>query len=288
MKITRNNNLATPYITIGCPTTGGGKVISGNSLFLIDGKAVACTGDKATCPTHKLVATIVSGDPCMNIFGKMAARVGDSLSCGCKLLPQQNLVVQDNGGGAGSSAKSSSAPMAQSQQQTIDSFVKDEYENYYIDNTKTEIVEFKNFLLPYDQDKASIFGIAMQAMSGACSFEVSYKIQKRNLFITATLFPPSLKADAQIFTSGTVRLFKNKQPICSPIALKVGKGFWNTENDRHPVGSCNITLPAPDLEVITVELQLSFEGKFDNGKVVPNPAYKTHTFTITSASRRKA
>lgn len=100
MKITRNNNLATPYITIGCPTTGGGKVISGNSLFLIDGKAVACTGDTATCPTHKVVATIVSGDPCMNIFGKMAARVGDSLSCGCKLLPQQNLVVQDNGGGA--------------------------------------------------------------------------------------------------------------------------------------------------------------------------------------------
>lgn len=98
--------MATPYITIGCPTTGGGKVISGNSLFLIDGKAVACTGDTATCPTHKVVATIVSGDPYMNIFGKMAARVGDSLSCGCKLLPQQNLVVQDNGGGSGTSSKS--------------------------------------------------------------------------------------------------------------------------------------------------------------------------------------
>ncbi|HFF4291387.1 TPA: PAAR domain-containing protein, partial [Acinetobacter baumannii] len=27
--------MATPYITIGCPTTGGGQVISGNSLFLI-------------------------------------------------------------------------------------------------------------------------------------------------------------------------------------------------------------------------------------------------------------
>ncbi|EHU2779321.1 PAAR motif family protein [Acinetobacter baumannii 16553_8] len=90
--------MATPYITIGCPTTGGGKVISGNSLFQIDGIPVACTGDKATCPTHKVLATIVSGDPNMNIFGKMAARAGDSLSCGCKLLPQQNLVVQDNGG----------------------------------------------------------------------------------------------------------------------------------------------------------------------------------------------
>ncbi|MDK1620803.1 PAAR domain-containing protein [Acinetobacter baumannii] len=279
--------MATPYITIGCPTTGGGQVISGNSMFLIDGIPVACVGDKATCPTHKVVATIVSGDPYMNIFGKMAAPAGDSLSCGCKLLPKQSLVVQDNGGGSASSAaKSSPAPMAQ-KQPINDSFVKDEYENYYIEGSKTEIVEFKNMLLPYDQDKANLLGIVVQALSGACSFEVSHKIEKRNLFITATLIPPSLKADAQIFTSGTVRLFKDKKPISGPIALKVGKGYWNTENDRQPVGSCDITLPAPDLEVITVELQLGFEGKFDNGKVIPNPPYKTHSFTITSAARRK-
>jgi len=256
-------------------------------MFLIDGIAVACVGDKATCPTHKVVATIVSGDPNMQIFGKAAARVNDSLSCGCKLLPQQNLVVQDNGGGAASSTKSSSAPLSQ-KQQTTDSFAKDEYENYYIENTKTEIIEFKNLLLPYDQDKASLFGIAMQAMSGACSFEVSYKIQKRQLFITVTLLPPALKADATIYTFGTIRLFKNKQPIGGPFALKVSKGFWNTENDRQPVGSCEITLPSPDLQVITVSLELGFEGKFDNGKAVPNPPYKTHSFTITSAARRKA
>ena len=107
--------MATPYITIGCPTTGGGQVISGNSLFLIDGIAVACVGDKATCPTHKVVATIVSGDPYMNIFGKMAARAGDSLSCGCKLLPKQSLVVQDNGGGTAQGSQTNNA--------TQDSFV---------------------------------------------------------------------------------------------------------------------------------------------------------------------
>ncbi|MFI7959804.1 PAAR domain-containing protein, partial [Acinetobacter baumannii] len=55
--------MASPYITIGCPTTGGGQVISGNSTFLIDGIAIACVGDKATCPAHKTVSTIVSGDP---------------------------------------------------------------------------------------------------------------------------------------------------------------------------------------------------------------------------------
>ncbi|MDC4989011.1 PAAR domain-containing protein [Acinetobacter baumannii] len=48
----------------------------------MNGIAIACVGDKATCPTHKVVATIVSGDPHMNIFGKMAARASDSLSLG--------------------------------------------------------------------------------------------------------------------------------------------------------------------------------------------------------------
>ncbi len=51
--------MALPYITIGSPTTGGGKVITANAGFLIEGKAVACVGDKATCPKHKTVATIV-------------------------------------------------------------------------------------------------------------------------------------------------------------------------------------------------------------------------------------
>lgn len=106
-------HMASPYITIDCPTTGGGQVISGNSLFLIDGVAIACVGDKASCPLHKTVATIVSGDPHMQVMGKAAVRVNDSLSCGCKLLPKQNLVVQDNGSSAGASQAKSSAAAAQ-------------------------------------------------------------------------------------------------------------------------------------------------------------------------------
>lgn len=86
--------MATPYITIGCPTTGGGTVISGNSSLLIDGIAIACVGDKATCPTHKTTATIVAGDSAFFVMGKAAARVNDPLSCGCKLLGKQILVVR--------------------------------------------------------------------------------------------------------------------------------------------------------------------------------------------------
>lgn len=279
--------MATPYITIGCPTTGGGKVISGNSLFQIDGIPVACTGDKATCPTHKVLATIVSGDPNMNIFGKMAARAGDSLSCGCKLLPKQNLVVRDNGGGATSSAaKSSPAPVSQ-KQPAMDSFAKDEYENYYIENSKTTMVPFKPWLFPYDQDKSSLFGQVMQTMSGACTFEVSYKVEKQNLFVTATLLPPALKGDATIYPQAALRLFKDKKPIGDVVRLKVEKGYWNTENDRQPVGSCNVKLPAPDLSVITFQLTMKYDAKFDGGTVVTNPPHVVHEFTITSAARRK-
>ncbi len=82
-----------PYITIGCPTTGGGQVISGDASFVIEGIPVACVGDKASCPKHKTVATIVSGDAQMQVLGKPVARVGDSLSCGCKLLLKQAMVV---------------------------------------------------------------------------------------------------------------------------------------------------------------------------------------------------
>ncbi|HBJ5980712.1 TPA: PAAR domain-containing protein [Acinetobacter baumannii] len=280
--------MATPYITIGCPTTGGGQVISGNSLFLIDGIAVACVGDKATCPTHKIVATIVSGDPNLQIFGKAAARVNDSLSCGCKLLPKQNLVVQDNGGGAASSAaKSSPAPMSQKQPAT-DSFVKDEYENYYIEQNKTTMVPFKTMLMPYDQDRTNLFGVMSQMVSGACNFEVTHQVKKDQLFVTATLLPPTVRADATIIPRAVLRLFQKDKQISDTITLKVGKGYWNTANDKQPVGSCEVKLPAPDLEVIKAKLTMKYDAKFDGGVVVTSPPDVTYEFTITSAARRKA
>lgn len=95
--------MATPYITLGSPTTGGGKVISGQSSFLIEGKPIACVGDKATCLKHKCVSTIVSGDNHMIVMGKPAAQHNSPLSCGCKCIGDQYLTVGDNGGGLGKS-----------------------------------------------------------------------------------------------------------------------------------------------------------------------------------------
>lgn len=279
--------MATPYITIGCPTTGGGQVISGNSMFLIDGIAVACVGDKATCPTHKVVATIVSGDPCMQIFGKAAARVNDPLSCGCKLLPQQNLVVQDNGGGATSSAaKSSSAPMSQNQQ-TTDSFVKDEYENYYIEQNTTKYVKFTNGILPYDEDKKNLLGAISQAISGVCTFVVTYILKGQELFVTVSMLPPTLSGDATIFPYATLDLVHNNQSL-GKTRLEKGKGVWSTENSKEPVGQCKVTLPKPDLSTIEATLTMGYTAKFDGGTVRPNPPHTRFSFTLNSASRHKS
>lgn len=279
--------MATPYITIGCPTTGGGQVISGNSMFLIDGIAVACVGDKATCPTHKVVATIVSGDPCMQIFGKAAARVNDSLSCGCKLLPQQNLVVQDNGAGAASSAaKSSSAPISQKQPAT-DSFVKDEYENYYIEQNTTKYVKFTNAIFPYDEDKKNLLGAISQAISGVCTFVVTYILKGQELFVTVSMLPPTLSGDATIFPYATLDLVHNNQSL-GKTRLEKGKGVWSTENSKEPVGQCKVTLPKPDLSTIEATLTMGYTAKFDGGTVRPNPPHTRFSFTLNSASRRKS
>ncbi|OTG63800.1 PAAR domain-containing protein [Acinetobacter silvestris] len=88
--------MATPYITIGCATTGGGKVISANQTFLIDNKAIACVGDKATCPKHQCISTIITGNNHMLVMGKSAAQHNSPLSCGCKCIANQVLTIGQN------------------------------------------------------------------------------------------------------------------------------------------------------------------------------------------------
>lgn len=129
--------MATPYIVVGCSTTGGGQVISGSSFFQVEGVPVACVGDKATCPTHKTIATILTGDPHMNIMGKMAARAGDKLSCGCMLLPKQTLVVSNNSGGLG--AAQHVAPAATKQNNFVAQNLDDHGIQFQIINEKTQL-----------------------------------------------------------------------------------------------------------------------------------------------------
>lgn len=73
-------------IVVGDLTSGGGRVITGSSFTAIDGKPVSRVNDQATCPKHKGVFPIVSGDTTFIVDSQPVARHGDSLACGCTLI----------------------------------------------------------------------------------------------------------------------------------------------------------------------------------------------------------
>lgn len=105
--------MARTLIVVGDATSGGGRVITGSPATDIEGKPVARVGDKATCPKHQVVASIVSGDSTLVFEGQPVARDGDRLSCGCSLIAgKQSLVFVDAGGGGGAG----SGPVAQTAQ----------------------------------------------------------------------------------------------------------------------------------------------------------------------------
>lgn len=215
MTITRNN-MATPYITIGCPTSGGGKVISGNNRFLIDGIPVACVGDKATCPTHKVLATIVSGDPSMQIFGKAAARVNDSLSCGCKLLPQQNLVVQDNGGGAGSNSL-----LKNTQQSTQENFV--EKKDFEIELVDLKVTPFIPLGVPTPEGKPSNkeHSFFIKIKKGICD-AISLEVEQDGTFVEVKKIQKAFSPSQQVSLTwdGFINDFYNSKFMTKPSGVK--------------------------------------------------------------------
>jgi len=68
-------------------TSHGGKVVSvAAKHFTIGGIAVACLGDKTTCPIHG-PGTIVEGDARHTVNGVPVAYGGHKTSCGATLLP---------------------------------------------------------------------------------------------------------------------------------------------------------------------------------------------------------
>ena len=79
-----------PYITKGSFTTTGGVVVSGCEHTLVDGKAVATQGDKATCAVCKTPGSILCVGPRNDEFidGKPIALEGDYVLCKCSPPPR--------------------------------------------------------------------------------------------------------------------------------------------------------------------------------------------------------
>lgn len=82
-------------ITVGAMTSHGGQVIQGNATNTINGIAIACVGDKVTCPIsgHGGVTTIITGDNSVVINGRAVARHGDKTACGATLIANQALAI---------------------------------------------------------------------------------------------------------------------------------------------------------------------------------------------------
>jgi uncharacterized Zn-binding protein involved in type VI secretion len=105
-------------IVLGDGTTHGGKVISawgadGSVPMTINGKPVACIGDKVTCPRCRGTHTIIQGaeGPPMKLNGKLIAREGDLTSCGAKLL-SGGQTIASHGTEGGKAAKGAAAATA--------------------------------------------------------------------------------------------------------------------------------------------------------------------------------
>lgn len=76
-------------ICVGDDTSHGGKAISSSAPhFTVEGKAVACIGDKCTCPIQGRggVCTIVEGDRKHTIDDRPVAYEGHKTSCGASLI----------------------------------------------------------------------------------------------------------------------------------------------------------------------------------------------------------
>jgi uncharacterized Zn-binding protein involved in type VI secretion len=93
-------------VTLGAPTTSGGKVISASSEGKIDGVAIALEGDLVTCPACKTAGKIQCVGPRIpeTLNGKNVALENDLCICRCavapRLLPNQTLrcqVIKDTG-----------------------------------------------------------------------------------------------------------------------------------------------------------------------------------------------
>jgi len=94
----------------GDPTSHGGKVLEGNPLMKVGGKAVAHKGHMTFCPQCKGMFPISEGFDFHHYTGLGTAVDGMKTACGAKLIATQQLVFVADGGGGGAASTSTEAP----------------------------------------------------------------------------------------------------------------------------------------------------------------------------------
>ncbi|WP_269527757.1 PAAR domain-containing protein [Acinetobacter baumannii] len=100
-------------IVIGNTTNHGGIVSTGDSTYLINGKAAHVEGMTHFCPKCKVTVTALSSSPLVVINGRAIIVAGDKASCGATFLPSQSLWVRDQSSSSGSGSSSTNDSFVQ-------------------------------------------------------------------------------------------------------------------------------------------------------------------------------
>lgn len=98
-------------IVLGDTTSHGGKVITADASYTVDGIPIARIGDKVACPRCKRVSTIITSRfPSITMGGKPATFDQDTTDCGAILYSRNNGHAgrADRSGGGSSSGTSGS------------------------------------------------------------------------------------------------------------------------------------------------------------------------------------
>ncbi len=157
---------------------------------------------------------------------------------------------------------------------------REKYENYYIERHNTDVfINHKAVIPPFDE--------GVQILAGAVSYFLNYVVEGKNLFISVSVNAFPLTENGKVIPYGSVKVTRAGK-IHNKSKLKVGEGVWDTDKKRMPLGSCNITLPEPNLQLVEVELELGYNVIPNNTRniISPVPPYKKYTFELNSASRR--
>ena len=107
------------------PTDHGGIIPSTQLRSSQEGNTFVRAGDGHFCPKCKCWSTVVKSNDHVIFDGKAVAFVGDSLTCGAKILYQQSHVVGDAGGGSSGSSAPSNLQPVNSQQNLVNRLIDD-------------------------------------------------------------------------------------------------------------------------------------------------------------------
>lgn len=244
-------------------------------------------GDGHFCPQCQCWSKIIKSHDHIIMDGRPVAYVDDLLTCGAKILPKQDHVVGDSQGENYRSSTISNLPSINSQENLTDNLrAEEKYENYYIERNETDVfIQHKAVINPSETDSKGVS--LLQMLSGAVSYFLNYRISGDDLFISVSINAHPLSNDAKIYPFGNV-IVSRENKVYTTTNLKVESGFWNTSDNKEPVGSCKIHLPPPNLDTVRVKIILGYRANYNEttGLIIPSPATVSYQFSISSFAKK--